>query len=132
MVFNSIKTKLKKEICDTILVWDELPIWQNKINLRKIMYDDNKGDQQQLDLCYFDIPFINDCSKQSNDFFEALAETEDLELFESLSINIILEKAWSEHRPFFICFFTAPYCILIASYFIWSNFVMVEQKDSFF
>jgi hypothetical protein len=75
-----------------------------------------------LSLCYFDIPSINDRSLKSNAIFEALSETEDLKIFNSLSVNIILEKAWLEHRTFFVVFFVAPYCLLLGTFFFWSNY----------
>ena len=109
-----------------------MSIWENKKQVKEIMFDDNKSFLQQLNLCFFDIPNINDQSEKSNDFFDALSETDSMDLFDSLSINIILEKAWSEHRTSFVCFFTLPYCVLVSAYFIWSNFVMVEFTDSIF
>ena len=39
-----------------------------------------------------------------------------------MSVNIIIEKAWAEHRTFFITFFVIPYVILLLAYFTWSNF----------
>ena len=75
-----------------------------------------EGSARPLSLCYFDIPSINDRSIKSNEIFEALAETTDLKIFNSLSVNIILEKAWQEHRTVFIVFFVAPYCLLLGAF----------------
>lgn len=83
-------------------------------------------------MAYFDIPSINDLSVKSNEFFEVLSETENIDLFKHRSVNIIVEKAWAEHRNFFICFFTIPYIILVAAYFFWSNFTSVPFEKSGF
>jgi hypothetical protein len=83
-------------------------------------------------LSYFDIPSINDLSIKSNEFFEVLADTENIDLFKCRSINIIIEKAWAEHRTIFICFFAIPYIILLIAYYTWSNFTSLALDKSGF
>jgi len=87
------------------------------------------GFVRPLSLCYFDIPSINDRSSKSNAIFEALSETEDLKIFNSLSVNIILEKAWQEHRTVFIVFFVVPYCLLLGTFFFWSNYCSFHKPE---
>jgi hypothetical protein len=50
-----------------------------------------------------------------------IGETDNMELFERMSVNIIIEKAWKEHRIFFITFFIIPFLIWLLSYFVWVN-----------
>ena len=81
---------------------------------------------------YFDITQIKDFSQKSNDFFECVANSDDLQLFETKSIQIIVKEAWKKHEAFFICFFTVPYVILTIAYFIWSNFATMEKEVKMF
>lgn len=51
-----------------------------------------------------------------------------MQLFELMSVKIIIEKAWKEHRTFFITFFILPFVVWLLSYFVWVNwFSNVEQ-----
>lgn len=87
------------------------------------------GFVRPLSLCYFDIPSINDRSIKSNAIFEALSETEDLKIFNSLSVNIIIEKAWLEHRKVFVILFVAPYCLWLGTFFFWSNYCSFHKYE---
>ena len=59
-------------------------------------------------------------------------------LYDHLSVNIIIEKAWNEHRNFFIGFFMIPYIVLILAFTIWSHFLSnfgtctAESDDGYF
>ena len=68
MVSGAIKEHLIFEICNEKIGWGEFSKWENQKYLRIQMYDD-QGYKSKLHLSYFDIPHINDSSKQSNDFF---------------------------------------------------------------
>jgi hypothetical protein len=93
------------------------------------MFDEN-GFSKPLRLCYFDIPGITDQSDLSDDFFNVIADTEDLSIYEKFSVQVILEKAWSETRSVFIWFLALPYFILLVAFFAWSNFAAVDIESS--
>ena len=59
-------------------------------------------------------------------FFDALADSDNLEIFNITIIHIIINKAWVELRLFFFWFLMFPYLLLLISYSFWQNFVIVE------
>ena len=120
--------KETETILNETLSFREFSICENKDSIRNEMFT-SEGSARPLSLCYFDIPSINDRSIKSNEIFEALAETTDLKIFNSLSVNIILEKAWQEHRTVFIVFFVAPYCLLLGTFFFWSNWCSFHKFE---
>jgi hypothetical protein len=126
--FLHVCLKDTKTILNETLSFREFSICENKDSIRKEIFT-SEGSTRPLSLCYFDIPSINDRSIKSNEIFEALAETTDLKIFNSLSVNIILEKAWQEHRTVFIVFFVAPYCLLLGAFFFWSNWCSFQKFE---
>lgn len=86
------------------------------------------GYKRRYQVCFFDVPSIVDNSEASTDFFEALAETDSISLFSHMTIQIIIDKAWREHRNFFKVFFEIPYIILVLAYFLWSVFCNVSDS----
>ena len=119
--FLHLCIKDEKYVLDQTVSFSEFSIWENKAMIRDKLFTAN-GFVRPLSLSYFDIPSINDRSVKSNEIFEALSETENLAIFNSISVNIIIEKAWHEHRAVFVYLFVAPYCLLLGTFFYWSNF----------
>ena len=78
----------------------EFPIWANKVTVLKELLDENSF-PRRIRLCYFDIPNCADTSKASDSFFNALSDSENLDIFNIAIINIIVTKAWMEMRWFF-------------------------------
>ena len=138
LTINEVKDDLAHTLCYQSVGWAEFSIWEKPSDIKKTMFNE-RGYKKKLKLCYFDIPNINDGSKQSNRFFDALAlHSNDITLYDHLSVNIIIEKAWSEHRNFFIRFFMIPYIVLILAFTIWSHFLSnfgtctAESDDGYF
>ena len=127
LTINEVKNELAHTLCYQSVGWAEFSIWEKPSDIKKTMFNE-RGYKKKLKLCYFDIPNINDRSKESNDFFEVIGETDDMELFERMSVNIIIEKAWKEHRTFFITFFILPFLVWLLSYFVWVNWFSDVEK----
>ena len=104
---------------------EEFPIWVDKARVERELFDP-KGFPKKLRLCFFDIPNISDMSEESDDFFNALAECNHLDLFNITIIRILINKAWSELRYFFYLFLMLPYLLLLFSYSFWQNYVIVD------
>jgi hypothetical protein len=103
------------------LSFHEFSIWENKADVKSKMFTPD-GFVRPLNFSYFDIPCVNDRSTKSNEIFKVLSETENLAIFNHVSVNIIIEKAWEEHRLSFTFLFLVPYCLLLGTFFFWSNF----------
>ena len=59
---------------------EEFPIWVDKKRVSDSLFDP-KGFPKKLRLCFFDIPNIMDMSEESDEFFNVLAESDNLDLF---------------------------------------------------
>ena len=88
-----------------------------------------EGYKRRYQVCFFDIKNIVDNTEESDYFFEALAHSNKLSLFSHMSIQIIIDKSWREHRKFFKFFFELPYIILTLAYFFWSVFCNVNDDN---
>ena len=82
-------------------------------------------------MCFFDIPNITDLSEKSDEFFDVLADSDNLEIFNITIIHIIINKAWVELRLFFFWFLMFPYLLLLCSYNFWQNVIIVELEQQF-
>ena len=69
---------------------------------------------------------MTDFSENSDKFFDALADSDNLEIFNITIIHIIINRAWLELRNFFFWFLMFPYLLLLCSYFFWQNTVAVD------
>jgi len=65
-------------------------------------------------------------SKESDEFFNVLADSDNLDLFSITITHIIINEAWSELRVFFFWFMMFPYMVLLISFTIWQTFVIVD------
>ena len=110
----------------------EFPIWVDKSKVAQKLFN-LKGFPKKLRLCFFDIPNITDLSEKSDEFFDVLADSENLEIFNITIIHIIVNKAWVELRLFFFWFLMFPYILLLCSYTFWQNYVIVDlEKQNLF
>ena len=106
---------------------EEFPIWVDKAKVAKELFNP-KGFPKRLRLCFFDIPNISDLSPESDEFFNVLADSDNLDLYNITIIHIIINKAWSELGVFFFWLLMFPYLVLLACYTFWQNFVIVDFK----
>ena len=60
---------------------------------------------------------------KSDEFFKAIAETQDENLFDSLSVKISITKAWNEQKPIFFICFVLPHFLLAITYLIFLYYV---------
>ena len=97
---NDLKPERKLKAKGFEYALQEFPIWANKTTVAKELFN-SKGFPKRINICYFDIPNCTDTSKESDKFFEALADSENLDIFNTTIINIIVNKAWRELRYFF-------------------------------
>lgn len=104
---------------------EEFPIWVDKAKVANELFDP-KGFPKRLRLCFFDIPNISDLSKESDEFFNVLADSDNLDLFSNTITHIIINNAWSELRIFFFWFMMFPYLVLLISFTLWQTFVIVD------
>ena len=132
MVSNELVTEKKAVANGYQYAIEEFPIWVDKSRVAKELFNPN-GFPKRLRLCFFDIPNINDMSEESDAFFNALAESDNLDLFNITIIHIIINKAWAELRQFFFWFLMFPYLVLLASFSIWQNYLIVDiEQQSLF
>ena len=104
---------------------EEFPIWVDKSRVARELFDP-KGFPKKLRLCFFDIPNISDMSEESDEFYNVLAESNNLELFNAQITHILINKAYNELRYFFFFFLMLPYLLLLFSYSFWQNYVIVD------
>ena len=97
---NDLKPERKLKAKGFEYALQEFPIWANKTIVAKELFS-SEGFPKRINICYFDIPNCTDTSKASDNFFEALADSENLDIFNTTIINIIVNKAWRELRYFF-------------------------------
>ena len=118
MMANELYGEKKSVVKGYEYAIEEFPIWVDKSKVVEKLFDP-KGFPKKLRLCYFDIPHISDLSEESDEFFNVLAESENLNLFNNTIIHILINKAWSELRIFFFWFLMFPYLLLLFSYSFW-------------
>ena len=118
MVSNELITVKKRIANGYQYAIEEFPIWVDKSRVAKELFNP-KGFPRKLRLCFFDIPNISDLSEESDEFFNALADSNNLELFNITIIHILINKAWAELRGFFFWFLMFPYLLLLISHSFW-------------
>ena len=122
---NDLKPERKLKAKGFEYALQEFPIWANKTIVAKELFS-SKGFPKRINICYFDIPNCTDTSKASDKFFDALADSENLDIFNTTIVNIIVNKAWRELRYFFFWTQMLPQILLLLSYLFWQNNVIVD------
>ena len=118
MVANELAEEKKTVANGYSYAIEEFPVWVDKSRVAKALFNP-KGFPKKLRLCFFDIPNITDLSEESDEFFNVLADSENLDLFNITIIHIIINNAWSELRIFFFWFLMFPYLLLLICYSTW-------------
>ena len=99
--------KLRVELCEKTVGWRDFSIRVNKETIKSTMFVE-RSFKRKLKSCYFDISKSLSCLIAINKIFEVISIEYDMSLYDYLSVNIIIEKAWSEHRNFFVGFLMVP------------------------
>jgi hypothetical protein len=110
---------------DTDFVMTSSDLWTP--NFKKQMDDGilNVTDSEQpLSMYIFDMP---DCHKYLNDnadnFLDALANTEQVKIFENISVRAIIEMKWPLIRKGVVKKLFIPYLIFLASFLFYSVYL---------
>lgn len=76
--------------------------------------------ESDLNLQYFDVPVIHQYSSPlCNKFFEALAETDDMGLFESKGIKMLIEYRWPLAREFVVKRLFLPFVFFLFTFVVY-------------
>ncbi len=76
--------------------------------------------QSDLELKYLDLPLLHQYDEQlQSDFFSALAETEDMTLFENKGVMKLIEFRWPLVREFVIKKLFFPFLIFLLTFVIY-------------
>ena len=127
MLNNALNEDKVQHVNNFSYVVEEFPIWANKKDVNDSCFN-NEGIPTRLDLCFFDISYITDQSKDSDEFFNVLATKDvDMDIFDEEIMQIIIERAWQESKMIFFLFLALPYIILLILFFTWSNFLTVGE-----
>ena len=103
----------------------EFPIWADKAVVAEELFD-AKGFPRRLRLCFFDIPNCADTSDACDHFFNALSDSDNLDIFNTTIVNILVNKAWRELRAFFVWFQVLPQLLLLLTYLFWLHYVAAD------
>ena len=126
-------SKKVKEIDTHAYVEDVRPIWVNKKKLKNELLEDQAG--TKLMMKFWDIPGVTDHSKESDEFFKALADvsdekTSELQIFAEPIVQIVIRKAWREQKLFFYIFLFLPAFINLVLFTVWSNILTVDLEQT--
>jgi len=131
MLSNAFKKHLLQKMKGITYVETECDIWMDKAKLAKRLFD-KTGYSKKLQLQFFDVPNVIDFSDKSCRFFNELANTKNLRLFNKNSVIIILNKAWKELQYIYVLFLFVPYLLLLASFSFFSNVITVDLDQQIF
>ena len=76
-----------------------------------------------IELAYFDIPLLHTFTPEGNAFFDLLAGTPNIYMFEHESIKKLIDKKWVEVVVFVTYFQFLPHLILIFIHLFWQCFI---------
>lgn len=97
----------------------------------KKLFDPSKY-KKDITILYLDIPEIHLNTPIGKEFFEAIAESEDLRLFETKVVQILINYKWESIRPKVFRLYLYPYIVFLLSFSIWSNFVYeIRHKEPY-
>lgn len=78
-----------------------------------------------------DIPNIHTYkSEMANKFFEAIAETEDMEIFNKKAIKKIIEYKWPLTREYTVKKLFVPFVLFLAFYLVYMNYIYYKREES--
>jgi len=90
---------------------------------------DPKDFKKPIEISYFDLPELLTMSKLGHEFWEAMSETDDLNLFDKQVVKIMINYKWKTVLPQIIKFQMIPYMIFLLFFSIYSNFVYNVDYD---
>ena len=102
-------------------------IGDSKKFTKKLFKD--SGPKRQMKLEILDIPEIAHNSSVAQKFIMALAQNDDLELFESESVQKIINMQWSRTQMFVVVLFFIPLIAELVIFTLWSHFVLYRRLE---
>ena len=103
-------------------------IWVPESTIREKLFDRSQP-LQPMEMTYLDIPFIFSPTQQGFDFIYALTKCQDLNLFSSKSVQIVIDN---QARYWYLInhvFYGLPMMVNLAVFWYWSNVVLINLKD---
>ena len=74
---------------------------------------------RQLDICYFDIPELHEFGENGHEFFDILADTDELNMFNVKIVQIIITHKWNLISWFIKYCMFVPYLTLLMTNLVW-------------
>lgn len=96
-------------------------MWPDIENVEKMLFS-NDPKEQEIKLEFLDMPLIHSYQEEVGDeFFKALAETDDIELFNYKSIQALIDYKWALAREYTVKILFIPFILFHLNFSIYSN-----------
>ena len=97
-------------------------LWPEKDKLRERLFREKGGADTEIKAEFLDVVGVHCYTEDvGNEFFEALADSGDAELFNHRSVQAIIDFKWPLAREFTIKVLFIPFCLYLAIFVTWSN-----------
>lgn len=111
-------------------------LWPDKNELKKRVFDEQHIDTE-VKLEFLDVVGVH-CytEKVGTDFFNALADSEQLSLFGHRSVQALIDWKWPLAKEYTIKVLFVPFCFYLAIFVAWSNafnnYIYPFTKDTWY
>ena len=96
-------------------------LWPDKFELKKKIFIDSQMDTE-VKVEFLDVVGIHCYSeKVGDDFFNALADCNNIQLFKYRSLQTIIDYKWPLAREYTIKLLFVPFCMYLAIFIVYSN-----------
>eukprot|EP00347_Sterkiella_histriomuscorum_P017370 403349643 len=86
--------------------------------------------EQEIRLEFVDMPNIHCYNQQAATFFEAIAKTQDMDLFNSKAIRKAIEYKWPLTREYTIKKLFIPFILFLSFYLVYMNYIFYMRETS--
>lgn len=96
-------------------------LWPDIDNVDKLLFCKDPK-ESEIKLEFLDMPRLHSYSQKSgDDFFKALADSDDIDLFQYRSIQALIDYKWALAREYTVRILFIPFLFYHATFLVYSN-----------
>jgi hypothetical protein len=107
--------------------------WNAHSEIKKKFFKQSSEAEREMEIKYFDIPYIDQGEDEGYEFIMALNEIrthnpEEIGHYKYESVNFLLQQHWNLTFPYFVSYMLAPFLITLIATVCWNNLIIGQER----
>jgi hypothetical protein len=105
------------------------PFWISPADMSKVLQP--APIEQEIRLDFVDMPNVHSYDNENAiEFFEAIAKTEDMDIFDRKAIRKMIEYKWPLTREYTVKKLFIPFIFFLSFYLVYMNYIFYKREES--